>query len=267
MIGLTVLIVACMNGSPTPVPPAQVAAIAATATARVPASAVALTVNCAAPENPSVTKLLEELRSCKSNLSQDTKELIRLFVELQGFKTDPEFVRVGFGVCCRFNSWLGEVNALRDSERYDTLNEVGILPVDLLELGQTYMISKGQPTEYTESLEARVEIQSQKTMGLVTYSPTPTVNAALGTEIVGVWIDEFLGFEDRITIFKQGGQLRLEWVFDDGSKEYFAIVESQSPTGRRFEAADQFEHYIIDRQGNLQIWDPYGLITTAKKIK
>ena len=269
MIGLAAVIVACMNGSPTPVPPAQLTAIAATATARVPASADAPTVNCAAPQNASVTALLEELQSCNSSLSQDTKELIRLFAELQGFKTDPEFLRVGFGVCCKFNSWLKEVETLRDPERYDTLNEIGILPADLLELGHAYMISKGQTTEYTESLEANIGIQSQKTMGLVKYLPTPTINSALGTEIVGEWIYEFLGYEHRITIFKQGGQLRLEYVFDDGSTEVFAIVESQTSYGRRFEVAsmETSDFYVIDQQGNLQIWDPYGLIATARKIK
>ena len=268
MIGLAAVIVACTNGSPTPVPPAQLTEIAVTATARVPASADALKANCAAPGNASVTNLLEELRSCKSDLSKDSKELIGLFIELQGFKTDPEFLGVGFGVCCRFNSWLGEVNALRDSERYDTLNEVGILPVDLLELGQAYMISKGQTTEYTESLEGRIGIQSQKTMGLVTYLPTPTVNSALGTEAVGVWLDEIPG--DRITIFKEGGQLRMEYMLlREGLTLRLPLTESQSPYGRHFEDAsmEASEFYVIDQQGNLQIWDPYGLIATARKIK
>ena len=38
--------------------------------------------------------------------------------------------------------------------------------------------------------------------------------------------------------------------------------------GRRFEiAGESGEYFVIDLTGNLQVWDHYGLISTAKKLQ
>ena len=70
------------------------------------------TPDCAEPETLEITALLKELQSCKPDLSSLTKDVIRLYFELLEFKDDPEFHKVGFGVCCRFNVWRQEVDAL-----------------------------------------------------------------------------------------------------------------------------------------------------------
>ena len=88
-------------------------------------------------------------------------------------------------------------------------------------------------------------------------------------EVIGNWLDETPFIGGRITIFEQDGKLFIEQRFKDGSHMKEEIVERRSPSGRRFEDKEENsygEFYLIDYQGNLQLWDQEGLIATAKKI-
>ena len=61
----------------------------------------------------------------------------------------------------------------------------------------------------------------------------------------------------------------MENAYKDGSTSKKELVERLSAKGKKFEdkEANSFgEFYLIDRQGNLQLWDRDGLITTAKRI-
>ena len=227
------------------------------------------TANCAAPDDSDVIALLRQLQSCKADLSEDASELIDLFIELQEFKTDPEFHQVGFGICCRFNLWSRAVESLADRAGFNTFEEVGIVPGSLVTLGLDYVRSAGQPTEYTDSVEIDLKYAAKNIMGLISPSPIPTADAALGTEIVGQWRDHiFAGSENRVVIINESGQLRKEHIFDDGQKLTDSLIEVQSSKGRRFDNANGLgEYFIIDRQGNLEMWDRYGLVTTARRLK
>ena len=47
-----------------------------------------------------------------------------------------------------------------------------------------------------------------------------------------------------------------------------ALAESNSSAGRRFDLSEgSNEYFVIDADGNLQIWDSIGLLYTAKKIE
>ena len=225
------------------------------------------TSGCRAPDDADATALLRELQSCKPDLSQHSRELIRFFLELQEFKTDPEFLTFGFGVCCQFNDWLKETEALRDKAGLSTFSEIGFLPGDLFTLGMEYIGSAGQPTEFTEFLEADITIATRKTMGLVKALATPTANQALSVETIGEWRNEYI-WESRLVIVNEAGQFRLEETFDDGGTFQEALVESESQLGRRFDLIERSgEYLIIDRLGNLQLWDRYGLVSTAKNLE
>ena len=91
-------------------------------------------------------------------------------------------------------------------------------------------------------------------------APTTT----LGHQIVGDWLDAEVG--DRIKILMERGQLRMEYKMG-GNIFRFPVVESRSPMGRRFDERGSSQFYVIDSQGNLQIWGPSGLITTARKLR
>ena len=89
-------------------------------------------------------------------------------------------------------------------------------------------------------------------------------------EVIGFWLDESLyGMGSRITIFRQNGKLFIENTYKDGSSGKKEIVEKLSDKGRTFrkkEGSSVGEFYLIDNQGNLQMWDEEGIISTAKKI-
>ena len=195
--------------------------------------------------------------------------MIRLYFELQEFKDDPEFHQVGFGVCCRFNVWRQEVDALTDRSGLDTVGEVGIVPGELYSLGLEYFKNNGRSTGLTDYVEASLQAAVMKTMGLVTLQPTPTADAALGMQVIGEWENEYDGgLQSRIKIIRESGVVRLEETFDDGSIRTESLVESESEIGRRFEiAGGSGEYFVIDLTGNLQVWDRYGLISTAKKLQ
>lgn len=88
-------------------------------------------------------------------------------------------------------------------------------------------------------------------------------------EVIGSWLDESPFVGSRITIFRQNGKLFIENTYKDGSSGKKEIVEKLSGKDRTFREKERNsfgEFYLIDSQGNLQLWDQEGLISTAKKI-
>ena len=227
------------------------------------------TSDCAEPETLEITALLKELQSCKPDLSPFTKDAIRLYLELQEFKDGPEFHQVGFGLCCRFNAWKKEVDALTDSAGLETLMEIGIVPGELYSLGWEYLQNQGRSTDLTDYVEASLKAAAMKTMAFVTLQPTSTAAAALGMQVIGEWENEYDGgLQSRIKIIRESGVVRLEETFDDGSMLTESLAESESEIGRRFDiAGESGEYFVIDLIGDLQIWGRYGLISTGKKLE
>ncbi len=89
--------------------------------------------------------------------------------------------------------------------------------------------------------------------------------------IIGNWLDERPFVSNRTTIFQRNGKLYMENTFKDGSSGETELVEKKSSLGRRFEkadgsGADSGDHWILDYDGNLQLRDSMGLISTAKKL-
>lgn len=225
-----------------------------------------LSPTCTEPMDGELTTLLSEMQSCRPDLSHETKEAIRLFMELWSFKDDPEFHRVGLGACCKFDEWKQEVETLTNSAGTITLGEIGIVPGDLLSLGWDYFQNAGQPTEFTDATQDNMESAVRESMGLSAVQPTPAANPVLGYEIIGEW--EGGNIPSRITIFNEAGQLNVKQVFYDGSELMQSLVESNSSAGRRFDTANEFgEYFVVDADGNLQVWDSSGLLYTAKKIE
>ena len=126
--------------------------------------------------------------SNSSEFSENTKQLLALYLELHSFKDDPEFHQVGFGVCCRFHDWRIQVEELQRKTKLETLREIELVPGDLLILGSTYRQSKGQPTEYTQTIEPvfRSGLKSLRILESDSPSAVKVVEeAASATTIVG----------------------------------------------------------------------------------
>ena len=241
----------------TPVPVAQI-----------PTATPPATSDCAEPETPGLSSLVRKLQSCKPNLSPFTKDTIKLYLDLQEFRGDPEFHQVGFGLCCRFNLWKQEVDALTDRAGSETVREIGIVPGELFSLGWEYLQNQGHSTDLADHIEASFRAAVMKTMGIGTSRPTTTVDVVPEVQVIGEWENEYGGLQSRIKLINEFGVVKLEQTFRDGSTMTESLVEGESDIGRRFDATKgPGEYFVIDLMGNLEIWDSYGLISTARKIE
>ena len=120
-------------------------------------------------------------------------------------------------------------------------------------------------THFNPDLEVRI-------LGL---SPDEVTDLSTKPEVenrdeIGRWLDDrpFLG--KRVVIFRENGKLFMESTYDDGSSGIKELVESKSALGRRFQELRKStagDHWILDSNGDLQLRDDEGLISTAKKIQ
>ncbi len=83
-------------------------------------------------------------------LEEVFKRFQTLYSELHGFKNNPDFVKYGFSVGGPYHSWLKRTEALRDDNNSKLLIHKGVLAGELLQLGMSYVFSKGKETETTE---------------------------------------------------------------------------------------------------------------------
>ena len=78
-----------------------------------------------------------------------------------------------------------------------------------------------------------------------------------------------MGFEFTVASSSDIVVTHLCSFYEDDSVGKMKIVEMESGKGRTFqreEGSSVGEFYLIDKQGNLQLWDEEGIIWTAKKL-
>lgn len=146
-----------------------------------------------------------------------------------------------------------------DSRQYDRTFIAYYLP------GMTVDAGAWATTHFNPTLDVRI-------LGLTVPEEKALVTEPLAAdrEVTGSWLDEITYAGSRITIYREDGTLYIEWKFKDGSTLKEKLVEKPSPLGQRFdmkEGSSSGDHWVIDQEGNLQIRDNLGLISTAKKIK
>lgn len=120
-------------------------------------------------------------------------------------------------------------------------------------------------THFNPDLEVRILGLTAEEEEKLVAEPAPA-----NREIIGRWLDESPFVGSRITIFRENGKLFIEQMFKDGSSLKHELVEKKTLLGRRFdkvEGSSAGDHWVLGSDGNLQVRDNDGLITTAKKIK
>ncbi len=87
-------------------------------------------------------------------------------------------------------------------------------------------------------------------------------------EIIGSWLDETLYAGNKATMYSKKGKLFLERVYSDGSSGSTELKTKKVRGEKRYiEVGNEHgEYYLINGEGNLQVFDGDGLISTAKKI-
>lgn len=120
-------------------------------------------------------------------------------------------------------------------------------------------------THFNPDLEVRILGLTVQEEEKLMAEPAPA-----NREIIGYWLDESPFVASRIMIFHEDGKLFIEQMFKDGSSLKKELVEKKAPLGRRFdkvEGSSAGDHWVLGSDGNLQLRDNDGLITTAKKIE
>lgn len=144
-----------------------------------------------------------------------------------------------------------------DSQQYERTFIVYYLP------GMTVNAGGWATTHFNPTLDVLIlGLTAQEEQALVTE------RASSDREVIGSWLSEFMG--GRITIYREVGTLYIEMKFNDGSNLKEELQEKSSPFGRRFDivmGSSFGDYWIIDREGNLEIRDNAGLISTAKRIQ
>ena len=93
-------------------------------------------------------------------LSEASKQALRLYEELQSFRDAADFARVGFGRGGPYSSWLREAQALHAEAGLETLQQLGFLAGDVMQLGMEYMqvATRGlAPTRYIRDMESTIQ--------------------------------------------------------------------------------------------------------------
>ena len=100
-------------------------------------------------------------RDCvPKTLSESSREAIRLYEQLQGFREDAEFARVGFGSGGPYHSWLGAAKTLQAEAGLATFQELEFLAGDVMQLGMEYMqvATRGRAlTQYIRDMERTIQ--------------------------------------------------------------------------------------------------------------
>ena len=119
-------------------------------------------------------------------------------------------------------------------------------------------------THFNPNLDVRIQGLTAEQEEILRQQPD-----ASSREVIGSWLDDSPFIASRVTIFRQNGKLFIENTYKDGSSGKKEIVEKLSGKDRTFREKERNsfgEFYLIDSQGNLQLWDREGLMSTAKKI-
>jgi hypothetical protein len=114
------------------------------------------------PKNPEFnpeTSNDKETKGVKNDegLKKAKSQIQGLFNELRTFKNDPDFHTNGFRDGYKYNSWLKEVQKMKNEENNNLLIGLGFVPGDLEMLGSEYLKSKGNETEYSSWIKKTIE--------------------------------------------------------------------------------------------------------------
>ncbi len=89
-------------------------------------------------------------------------------------------------------------------------------------------------------------------------------------EIIGEWLDESPYAGAKYTFFKRNGKIFMIRKFKDGSGSEKEMIQKKQSGRLRYEEKggnDFGEYYLIERDGDLGVYDNDGLIKTIRSIK
>ena len=89
-------------------------------------------------------------------------------------------------------------------------------------------------------------------------------------EIIGEWLDDSPYVAGKYTFLKRNGKVIMIRKFKDGSGSEEEMIQKKQSGRLRFEEKegnDCGDYYLIEKNGNLGVYDNAGLIQTMRSIK
>lgn len=135
-------------------------------------------------------------------------------------------------------------------------------------------IWKERQDAYMLAITERLEKERLKKERLA--GKTEENNTISSTRVIGSWIDNrpWGSVSHIMTIFSYNGRWIMKNAFIDDSGNSSSstknIVEQSVSIGRKFvykTSNGYYEHYVIDSNGNLKLYDPDGYISTAIRYR
>ena len=101
-------------------------------------------------------------------------------------------------------------------------------------------------------------------MGCATDTDTLSKNQQ--NKVIGEWKDEGWPGNALIKIYEDSGTIKMKKSFADGSNQDTTLIESMYSGKPRFEEVgnDFGEYYLINENGELEIYDKEGFIRKAR---
>jgi hypothetical protein len=168
-----------------------------------PAAASAPQEQLADAEPHSTASIDPELQriSQRTDLSDAAKQMNTLYEELNRFRGDPQFARVGFSACCRYHQWKLRVEELDRTSGPEISRELRLSPRELLQLGLEYALNNGQATDLSKSINSRLE-----------FALAPALPEAAGGRAIeeGWWCRDFATWLEFMRVSDEGDFARAD---------------------------------------------------------
>ena len=87
-------------------------------------------------------------------------------------------------------------------------------------------------------------------------------------KIIGTWLEEHAPTR-KLVLYRAKGKVFLETVYKSGNAGSQEMGEKKTSVGFRFfknKGSSQGDYFLLNKNGDLEIWDSEGLISTAKKL-
>lgn len=213
---------------------------------------VELTARSAPTAEPQVKRI-----AARSELSLQGRQLKRLYNELERFRDDPEFRRIGFDLCCRFNDWKVRVEKLRETSGQELSQSYGVSAGDLLQLGLEYAQNEGNSTQLSRSIVARLD------HALAATEPPPAGSGRATSE--GWWCREFETWTSYMRASEEGDVARASDLLSEPACPH---VLPNTATGPELERRDYTMRNGTTRAGFVrvklksgpEVWAPFDAI-------
>lgn len=175
-----------------------------------------------------------------------------LYDELQGFKCDNEFIKIGFAPAGPYKDWYDRVIKLREEEPKDFVIKSGLSAADLLNLGLEYVNSKGIDNDKTGYYTRRFEVMFNP-KNLDDGKSIDNVDIAKG-KVLGKWL-----VKNKFAPNDEGFTIEIINV----EESYFSIEAGEKKKLNKLEdkyyvVGDVDNTYYMINNGNLRFYGVDG---------